>query len=120
MIKVTFLTEVPYSDYKSQKSTNSATHGVTPSKDNKYVVLYTFRIKDEARKMTIADFLRMASEKTGIMLDSSDFKKSIMHFTDDHWEEADLDESMSDLHDFGLVMTRKRVINKFLKNIEDD
>lgn len=41
-----------------------------------------------------------------------------MHFTDDHWEELDLDESMSDLHDFGLIMTRKRVIKKFLKNIE--
>lgn len=27
---------------------------------------------------------------------------------------------MSDLHDFGLVMTRKRVIKKFLKKIEGD
>jgi hypothetical protein len=70
--------------------------------------------------LTVADFIKMASEKTGIDLDESDFKKCIMHFRDGHWEEQDLEQDMSNLNDFGLIMTRKRVIKKFTKNLEDD
>lgn len=44
MLKVTFLQEVSNSSAKSEKSTNSATgQNITPSKDSKYVVLYTFK-----------------------------------------------------------------------------
>lgn len=80
MLKVTFLQELTESTAKSQKSTNSATgQNVSPSKDSRYVVLYTFKTEDK-RNLTVADFINMASEKTGIQLEASDFKKCILHF----------------------------------------
>lgn len=120
MLRITILQEVTRDrSEKSDISTLSNTGVNTTPEKGHYKELYTFKM-NETDSLSVDEFISQASRLTATDMELADFKNVILRFDGRRWEEVDLNEDLSNLNDFGLVMVRKRTIKTFLKNISGD